>query len=174
MEPVKFVLKDENGASHKYEVALHGARKGSLLRARLGSVVAEPVAALVYEVMRVGDIRQAAAVLMASAAPDASLVDPSSRATLDAKRAEIMALVDPGKLGTAVKNALLSLPDDLIYALFEHVKRDGIPIGISGFEDNFDDAYAANYTELESALWEVVKANRFLSLPAIFSASKAA
>ena len=171
---VRFTLKDEMGASHKYEVTLHPARKGSLLRARLGALVAEPLAMMVYEVVRVGNVQQAIAVMLASLASDDQLTNPGKRAEIDAKRAEIMALVDPAKLAVAVKNALLSLPEDLVFALFEHVTRDGIRIGTSGFEDEFDAAYAANYTELEAALWEVVKANRFLSLPAIFSVNSPA
>jgi hypothetical protein len=173
MEKHTFKLKDEDGGTHTYVVTRHGARKGSLLRARIAALVAEPIAALIYEAAKLGDIRKAVAVVVASLAPDSDLTDPSARAELDRQRAEVLAIVNPSALATAARNALISLPEDLIFALFEHVTRDGIPIGADGYEDTFDLVYAGNYVELESALWEVVTYNRFLSLPAIFSAAKA-
>lgn len=72
----------------------------------------------------------------------------------------------------SIAQALESLPEmiskidaPLIDAILKHTNRDGVPLMMKPgpVNLNFDAAYTGNYGELALALWEVVKANRFLS-----------
>lgn len=58
--------------------------------------------------------------------------------------------------------ARADLPD-LRQRILAHTTRDGRPLKD---RPHFDAAYQGNYGELARALWEVVKLNRFLPLPA--------
>ena len=75
---------------------------------------------------------------------------------------------DLSAIGPALGSALLGLRDlGLIHRILAHTHRDGKPLAGGGASvAHFNSAYQRNYGELLAAVWEVVKYNRFLSLPA--------
>lgn len=73
--------------------------------------------------------------------------------------------VDLAAVGRQMGAALASdAPPRLIRDLLRYTARDGKALAQDG---GFNDAYTGNYGELLFALWEVVKANRFLPLSRI-------
>lgn len=91
----------------------------------------------------------------------AFIAEPIVVAVYDAVRGQD---TDVGKVAAAARMALQAMPTDLIPAILDTTFRDGMLMSAEGA---FDDAYSRNYAELDSALWEVVKFNDFLSFPGI-------
>ncbi len=72
-----------------------------------------------------------------------------------------------GNTGADLTRALDSIQDmGLAKQLLAHTTRDGIPMFGPTSAKSFNDAYQGNYLELDLACFEVIKHNRFLSLPA--------
>lgn len=72
-----------------------------------------------------------------------------------------------GNTGADLTRALDSIQDmGLAKQILAHTTRDGIPLFGPTAAKSFNDAYQGNYLELDLACFEVIKHNRFLSLPA--------
>lgn len=156
MPSVKFVVKDYAGKPHEYETTLVPSSLGCDIHRQLMACVAEPVLVAVYELMRTANADLAAKA--AKQATKEGVVDAIS----------LMEGVDAGRIGAAARTALNSLPTQLVRMILSMTSRDMVPLRMDAA---FDAAYTANYGELDMALWEVVQANRFLSLQDILSLS---
>lgn len=66
-------------------------------------------------------------------------------------------------VGAALRDVLRDVPDDLVERLLANTVRDSVPLNTA---DARDKAYSRNYREEERALVEVIRYNRFFTLPA--------
>lgn len=140
-----FELNDGQGQAHRYTCALHPpSRDGVALALDLAALGLEPVARLAQGVLKDAKVE-------------------SVQALLDDKT--LFERLDLAKVGADLRAALL-MPQaaTLPRRLLSNTTRDGKDLGT---DFAFDEAYAGNYLELAKALWEVVRANRFLPLPGI-------
>lgn len=72
-----------------------------------------------------------------------------------------------GSTGPELVRALASIEDmTLVRQLLAHVSRDGVLLSGPTALKALNDAYQGNYGEMDAACYEVIKHNRFLSLPA--------
>lgn len=145
-DPISFTLADADGKTHTYEVIPHPPTEGSRIMWVLVGLGAEPLGRLAKGLLGSADLK-------------------SLRATLDAPDGvgKLLAAIDPAELAGDIRRSLATVPLDRLGAdILSRTSRDGKNLANSL---NFDAAYVRNYGELLRALWEVVKANRFLSLP---------
>ena len=146
-----FTLADADQRVHTYECTLHPATEGQQILWALVGLASGPLANLLKAAVPLLDLfkgRNVAAVLE----------DP---AALDSLKASLGGL-DFGSIGQSLRLALASASmPDLVASILSKTTRDGK--ALSG-RIAFDEAYTGNYRELGAAVWEVVKANRFLSL----------
>ena len=144
---VTFIAKDYAGVPHEYETMLFDPSEGVELYQQVTAAVGEPIAVLVYEYTRTGNADLAAEAAKAT----------GTRGIAD--MIEYAGDVDAGRIGRAASNAIRGLNPNIARRLLSKTYRDKAPLANPPC---FDDAYCANYTEMSMALWEVVKANRFL------------
>jgi hypothetical protein len=139
MEPVSFIVYDEDGNPHEYTVRKHPATEGRMIALRLLGLGIEPLAGLL--------VPMALAAVRGGGASSAITVDGLAQAV-----ASLPAMIS-------------QIDAPLIDAILKHTNRDGVPLMMrpGPVNLNFDAAYTGNYGELALALWEVIKANRFLS-----------
>ncbi len=149
---VSFQLDDAEGNAHQYEMYYHPAGDGFRISVELVQALGEP---LLRALGDFADIAQEAV----SAAAEGS--------------AEAMeGLLDGVDLGAAM-GALRSLDPDTLVDLGKRLlcksTRDGA--WVKGHA--FDKAYQGNYTEMYSALWRIIEANRFIPFLGTLSGSPA-
>lgn len=150
---VRFTVKDREGVSHAYDCTLHPATEGQKVMWQLVALCAAPLAGAVKGLLPLIDQVKGQGGL-------AGLLDSST--AIDQLKGGL-ASIDFAAIGEDVKRSLLTAPmEKLVEEVLSRTLRDDKPLATRG---TFDDAYSGNYGELLSALWEVVKANRFLSLP---------
>lgn len=148
-----FTLTDGDGAVHQYEVVLHPPTEGQRVMWTLLSHLVAPITGLLGGLVPLLELSRGRKI-------SELLDDPEAMQRFG----EVLAEVDFGKL-TATLQAALAAPemDRLVLQILSRTSRDGAPLAN---QLQFDEAYAGNYGELLSAVWEVVRANRFLSPPA--------
>ena len=141
MGPYTFTLADADGAEHVYTI--------------IAPHKAQAGAAIMFEL---------SGMLAGPLAPLLAGLVGKSGADLDAIGAAV---------GPELGKAIVGLGDlRLVHRILTETLRDGKQLGPSGAPlANFNEAYQRNYGELLAALWEVVKYNRFLSLPAGMSSA---
>lgn len=138
-----FTLKDSGGQAHRYELTLHRGSEGMATALQLLSLVIEPLA------VGVGPLIVQATM---SKGVQAALTD-----------AAMLGSLDLDGLAKGIRGALSGARPSLILDVLRYTNRDGKPlVGPDGKATGaFDEAYARNYAELASALWEACKANAF-------------
>ena len=138
--------------SHTYEVTRHTGSEGLPFAIQLGALLVEPLAAAVGPLLP---------SLLEDAAEAGGGKEEILKRLLD--NPEALASLDLGKVGVAVRQAVLSLPVSTLYGILAYTNRDGQPLVLGGrATPHFDLAYAGNYMELARALWEVARFNGFL------------
>lgn len=133
-----FTITDDDGQPHAYTVRLHPASEGRILALQIGAMGVEAFAGL----------------LVTAALAAVRGKNPMDVITADQLTVAIASL----------PKVIQAITPQMIDALLKHTDRDGRPL--MGRPD-FDAAYSGNYGELSLALWEVVKANRFLPVSRI-------
>lgn len=146
METFSFSCPDAQGNSVQYTGILHPWNEGLVVSTRLMAAGLDGLASAVRFKELLEAITQDRAVDLKSLA---------------------MQAVEPGQILAGLKNLLLS-PDGpkLIGAILRYSTRAGVPLEKAGAVDL--SPYRGNYGELWVACYEVIVANRFLSLPGIF------
>jgi hypothetical protein len=145
-DPITFTLTDADGKTHTYEVIPHPPTEGSRIMWSLVGLGAEPLGRLIKGLFAAGEIK-------------------NLRAALDASDGvgKLLAAIDPAELAGDIRRSLATVAlDKLGRDILSRTSRDGRNLAN---DLHFDAAYTRNYSELLRSLWEVVKANRFLSLP---------
>lgn len=155
MTVVSFVCPDEDGVEHKYETTLFKPSEGVTFAKMLLGAVSPVVAKVFQELIRNGG-HAGQAIALGKAVLDPAN-DPQGVDLLEGD-------VDMASIVLAAQDAIRSIPDETARALLKNTTRDGKPLSLDQY---FNEAYIANYAELFLAVWEVVMANRFLSLQAI-------
>jgi hypothetical protein len=152
----QFVIKDADGNDRRYEVTPHNAVQGQAIMWDLVALGAEPVARLADSALKSEEVVAGLASALASGGVGK---------LLDGGAVELLGGIDLGAVGADVKRAIVSMPmQRLTRDILRHTTREGRALS----DDTvFGLAYQANYGELLRAVWEVVKINRFLSLPGI-------
>lgn len=148
MDPITFTVHDEDGNPHVYTMRLHPATEGRMIALKLAGLGIEPFAGVLVSF----------ALASVRGAPTSSSVDMASLSSAIEGLPGVIAKID----------------GNLIDALLKHVDRDEVPLMMrpGAVNPNFDAAYAGNYSELAMALWEVIKANRFLPVSRILKMFK--
>jgi hypothetical protein len=138
-----FTLSDADGAEHHYQVVLHPPEQGQRILWALVALGGEPLGALLGGV--VGQL---------------VLGDKTIGDLVDSSVEDVLGEVDWSAVGRNVSEAVrrTDMPT-LSKALLAHTVRDTKQLRDP---TNFGAAYQANYGEMLQALWEIIKANRFL------------
>lgn len=89
-----------------------------------------------------------------------SLAEARDELSLDSDVSEALELIDSEKLGTQIKSALTQLHEDQVRELFSKTTRGDKDLSNDGI---YDDVYAGNWGEWTQAIYEIVRANGFLS-----------
>jgi hypothetical protein len=135
-----FVLADADGDDHSYQVQAHRPTEGQRIMFQLLAQVAPPGTAL--------------GGLLAKGVGNGGL-------KLDDLDVELM---DFTKLGHELQRVLSAeITPQLATDILAHTYRDG---HLLGEQAQFDRAYSRNYGELLTAVWRVIRVNRFFPLPA--------
>ena len=133
-----FTINDDDGIPHSYLVRLHPASDGRVLALQIGAMGVDVFAGLLV-------------TAALSAVKGKNPLDTISTDQLTAALAGLPKVVN-------------SITPAMIDAILKHTDRDGRPL-MARIE--FDHAYSGNYGELALAIWEVIKANRFLPVSRI-------
>jgi hypothetical protein len=147
LAPISFTLTDADGGAHRYEVTPHNALEGQRITYTLLRLGAEPLGRLVQTGLQ-----------------NAGLLDGGLRSLLDdpAALGRLAAGIDFAAVGADLQKSMGSMPmEALTLDLMAHAVRDGKQLRSPL---HFNAAFTRNYMEMLRACWEVVKANRFLSL----------
>ena len=130
-----FVVRDVDGAPHTYQLTFHPAGEGQVLMFELMAMLAPPGSAL--------------GAMLADGSAGGSAFDVD------------LATIDWTAAGREIQAVLASkATPELTRPLLAYAVRDNVPVSAV-----FDRVYRANYGEMLGALWEVIRANRFFSLP---------
>jgi hypothetical protein len=129
----QFTLEDSEGESHTYQLTLHSPLDGGL------KIVNRLVTVLSGPLVKV--IR--------------TFVD--GNVGLDSEMTEVLSNIE---LEDEIKSCISEMDEDMIHEIMKKVNRDGEDLDK---EHAFNRAYRGNYGELMEAVWEVVRANGFLS-----------
>jgi len=144
MEPIEFSLPDGDGVAHRYVLVPHGATDGERIVWQLVAFGAEPLA------------RLAQALFLLEGATLRSMMDDPTALKRMGER------LDTSALGGDLKRSITTMPmAEIRAALVSRCTRDGKQLSNPA---HYDAAFSRNYGELGRLLWEVIKANRFLSL----------
>lgn len=143
MNPQTFQITDGDGQPVTYLVIPHPWSEGLAISTRLMAAGVDGLAGAI----QFKDII------------DAIMADKSA----DLK-GMLTSAINPGALLEGVKNLLMA-PDSarFIAAILRYSTRNGVPLERAGVVDL--SAYQGNYGELWRAVYEVIRVNRFLSLP---------
>ncbi len=166
--PHTFIVKDAEGVEHTYDLTLHRTEDGAPLAAWVTGHAFEALA------LAFGAVGVAAIEKMAQAKKGAGL---AAIAATIASNPEVMAQLDPAKVGAAVRGVLLKLSVPMQLRILRTTNRDGKPLvdGDGSPAKMYSTAYPKNYRELGEALVKVCQVNGFFpALGALSDAGKAA
>lgn len=150
-----FVCNDADGNPHSYTLTPHRGSEGAPIAMRLLGLVVEPLALGAGPILIEGMGKLAGKGEGKGAAIAALLDDP-----------DLLRALDLSALSRGVRQALMGLQPSLQYHVLRYVNRDGKPLISESAGDlratgTFDSAYARNYLELGSALWQAAQLNGF-------------
>ena len=143
---ITFALDDAEGNSHQYEMYYHPAGDGFKISIELVQALGEPL------LRAIGDFADAAQEAVSGGSAEG--------------------LLDDVDLAGAMA-ALRSLSPDVLVDLGKRLMCKTTRDGAWAKGQTFDTAYRGNYTELYSALWKVIEANRFIPFLGTLSESPA-
>ena len=146
-----FTVKDATGTSHTYTLQRHRGSEGAPIALRMLATIVEPLAVGAGKPMIAGLGKIRGKGLTGIAAFSALAALP-----------EVQAAVDMEKLGRSAAAAVTTMRLPFMLQVLLYTNRDGKPLVDSGqASGHFDQAYAANYTELGTALYKVCSVNGF-------------
>jgi hypothetical protein len=153
----QFDLTDAAGTPHRYEVMPHTPTDGWEVTSLILAAIIDPVA-------------ETALPALLQLLPDVIRAGAIQDKEKGGRRFELAALLDNDMLlerlgalrfdgaGPAIKRAVRALDMPTIRRILRHTTLDGKALSK---DLNFDTAYAANYTEMMQAVWEVCRHNAF-------------
>jgi hypothetical protein len=152
---LEFTAPDASGRLHRYDLTLHRGSEGQRLALKLSALLLEPLAEALGPVLLegVGNLGKVVEDTGTKAGIFTRLLDSP----------DVLAAVDMPAVGRAAERALLGVDDATIYDVLRYTNRDGQPLVDARRmpTSHYDEAYAANYTELGRALWGAARANGF-------------
>lgn len=151
----EFTATDAAGQTHRYDVTLHRGSEGQRLALKLSALLLEPLAEALGPVLLdgIGNLGKSVEDTGTKAGIFARLLDSP----------DVLAAVDMPAVGRAAERALLGIDDATIYDVLRYTNRDGQPLVDARKLPTaaYDEAFAANYTELGRAIWGAARVNGF-------------
>ena len=157
-----FNLTDHKGDSHEYTVALHPARRGLAITAKLMTIGAEPLATLADAALSGEKLSKLIVEALGDKGEDKKPLGDQFEALIeDVDLVELLADLELPKVAASLRSAVSDIDlAALAPEILSESQRDGKTLK----PETIDRVYAGNYVEMLTACWRVIQVNRFLLL----------